>query len=161
MDYDALLVATGGMPVRLNIPGADLKNVCVLRSFADADSIIEAARRSRRAVVVGASFIGMEAAYSLRERGLEVTVVAPSQEPFETTLGRKSVRCSGVCTRTTAFVSSSARLFTASRVVTRRSGRTRQWRVYRDGYGRRRSGRAARHALSRRRRVGPIRGCRR
>lgn len=87
MDYDALLVATGGTPVRLNITGADLKNVCVLRSFADADSIIEIAQRSRRAVVVGASFIGMEAAYSLRERGLEVTVVAPSKEPFEATLG--------------------------------------------------------------------------
>lgn len=87
MEYDALLVATGGAPVRLNIPGSDLKNVCLLRSFADADSIIEIAGRSRRAVVVGASFIGMEAAYSLRERGLEVTVVAPSQEPFEATLG--------------------------------------------------------------------------
>ena len=87
MEYDALLVATGGAPVRLNIPGSDLKNVCLLRSFADADSIIETASRSRRAVVVGASFIGMEAAYSLRERGLEVTVVAPSREPFETTLG--------------------------------------------------------------------------
>jgi len=87
MEYDALLVATGGAPVRLNIPGSDLKNVCVLRSFADADSIIETASRSRHAVVVGASFIGMEAAYGLRERGLEVTVVAPSHEPFETTLG--------------------------------------------------------------------------
>ena len=87
MDYDALLVATGGAPVRLNIPGSDLKNVCVLRSFADADSIIETSKHCRRAVVVGASFIGMEAASSLRERGLEVTVIAPSQEPFETTLG--------------------------------------------------------------------------
>ena len=87
MDYDALLVATGGAPVRLNIPGSDLKNVCLLRSFADADSIIEAASHSQRAVVVGASFIAMEAAFSLRERGLEVTVVAPSQEPFEATLG--------------------------------------------------------------------------
>ena len=87
MEYEALLVATGGAPVRLNIPGSDLKNVCLLRSFADADSIIETASRSRSAVVVGASFIGMEAAYSLRERGLEVTIVAPSTEPFETTLG--------------------------------------------------------------------------
>ena len=87
MEYDALLVATGGAPVRLNIPGSDLRNVCVLRSFTDADSIIETAARSRRVVVVGASFIAMEAAYSLRERGLEVTVVAPSAEPFETTLG--------------------------------------------------------------------------
>ncbi len=87
MDYDALLVATGGAPVRLNIPGSDLKNISMLRSFADADAIIEIAGRSRRAVVVGASFIAMEAAYSLRERGLEVTVVAPSREPFEATLG--------------------------------------------------------------------------
>jgi apoptosis-inducing factor 3 len=87
MDYDALLVATGGAPVRLNIPGSDLKNICVLRSFADTDSMIEAAVRSRRAVVVGASFIGMEAASSLRQRGLEVTVVAPSREPFESALG--------------------------------------------------------------------------
>ena len=87
MDYDALLVATGGAPVRLNIPGSDLKNICLLRSFNDADSIIETAKRSRRTVVVGASFIAMEAAYSLRERGLEVTVVAPSREPFEATLG--------------------------------------------------------------------------
>lgn len=89
MDYDALLVATGGAPVRLNIPGSDLKNVCVLRSFADTDAIIEIAERSRRVVVVGASFIGMEAAYSLRERGLDVTVVAPSQEPFSVTLGNE------------------------------------------------------------------------
>ena len=87
MEYDALLVATGGAPVRLNITGSGLKNVFLLRSFADADSIIEATSRSRRAVVVGASFIGMEAAYSLRERGLDVTVVAPSHEPFEATLG--------------------------------------------------------------------------
>ena len=87
MEYDAALIATGGAPVRLNIPGSDLENVFLLRSFADADSIIEAASRSRRVVVVGASFIGMEAAYSLRERGLEVTVVAPTREPFETTLG--------------------------------------------------------------------------
>jgi NADPH-dependent 2,4-dienoyl-CoA reductase/sulfur reductase-like enzyme/nitrite reductase/ring-hydroxylating ferredoxin subunit len=87
MDYDALLVATGGAPIRLNIPGSDLKNICMLRSFADADSIIETAKRSRRAVIVGASFIGMEAASSLCERGLEVTVVAPSHEPFEATLG--------------------------------------------------------------------------
>jgi NADPH-dependent 2,4-dienoyl-CoA reductase/sulfur reductase-like enzyme/nitrite reductase/ring-hydroxylating ferredoxin subunit len=89
MTYDALLVATGGAPVRLNIPGSDLKNICVLRSFADADSLVETAKRSRRAVVIGASFIGMEVAASLCERGLEVTVVAPSAEPFEKTLGAR------------------------------------------------------------------------
>jgi NADPH-dependent 2,4-dienoyl-CoA reductase/sulfur reductase-like enzyme len=85
--YDTLLVATGGESRKLNIPGADLRNICVLRSFADADSIIEVASRSRRAVVIGASFIGMEVAYGLAELGLEVTVVAPSGEPFERTLG--------------------------------------------------------------------------
>jgi NADPH-dependent 2,4-dienoyl-CoA reductase/sulfur reductase-like enzyme/nitrite reductase/ring-hydroxylating ferredoxin subunit len=85
--YDALLVATGGAARRLNIPGSDLKNICLLRGFADADSVVETAARSSRVVVVGASFIGMEAAASLRARGLDVTVVAPSREPFESTLG--------------------------------------------------------------------------
>jgi NADPH-dependent 2,4-dienoyl-CoA reductase/sulfur reductase-like enzyme/nitrite reductase/ring-hydroxylating ferredoxin subunit len=85
--YDALLVATGGSARRLNIPGSDLKNICLLRGFNDADSIIETAGRSKRVVVVGASFIGMEAAASLRARGLDVTVVAPSREPFKSTLG--------------------------------------------------------------------------
>jgi NADPH-dependent 2,4-dienoyl-CoA reductase/sulfur reductase-like enzyme/nitrite reductase/ring-hydroxylating ferredoxin subunit len=85
--YDALLVATGGSPRRLNLPGSDLKNVCLLRGFSDADSIIETAGRSKRCVVVGSSFIGMEAAASLRQRGLDVTVVAPSREPFESLLG--------------------------------------------------------------------------
>jgi NADPH-dependent 2,4-dienoyl-CoA reductase/sulfur reductase-like enzyme/nitrite reductase/ring-hydroxylating ferredoxin subunit len=85
--YDALLIATGGSPRRLNIPGSDLRNICLLRSFSDADSVIETAGRSSRVVVVGASFIGMEAAASLRARGLDVTVVAPSREPFESTLG--------------------------------------------------------------------------
>jgi NADPH-dependent 2,4-dienoyl-CoA reductase/sulfur reductase-like enzyme len=85
--YDALLVATGGAPRRLNIPGSDLRNICLLRGFSDADSVIETAGRSKRVVVVGASFIGMEAAASLRARGLDVTVVAPSREPFEATLG--------------------------------------------------------------------------
>ena len=89
LGYDALLIATGGSPVRLNIPGSDLKNICSLRSFADADSIISLADSSSRVVVIGASFIGMEAAYSLRERGLEVTVIAPSKEPFESTLGQE------------------------------------------------------------------------
>jgi NADPH-dependent 2,4-dienoyl-CoA reductase/sulfur reductase-like enzyme/nitrite reductase/ring-hydroxylating ferredoxin subunit len=85
--YDALLVATGGEPRTLPIAGSDLKNVLVLRSFADADVIIAAAEAAKRAVVIGASFIGMEAAASLKTRGLEVTVVAPDQTPFEKTLG--------------------------------------------------------------------------
>jgi NADPH-dependent 2,4-dienoyl-CoA reductase/sulfur reductase-like enzyme/nitrite reductase/ring-hydroxylating ferredoxin subunit len=87
LGYDALLVATGGAPRSLNVPGSDLKNVFTLRGFDDADAIIGAARASSRAVVIGASFIGMEAAASLRERNLAVTVVAPDKVPFEKTLG--------------------------------------------------------------------------
>lgn len=85
--YDSLLVATGGTPRHLDVPGSDLKNVFVLRSFNDADAIIEAARHASRAVVIGASFIGMETASSLIERKLSVTVVAPGEAPFEKTLG--------------------------------------------------------------------------
>ena len=84
---DSLLIATGGTPRRLNVPGSDLKNIFVLRSFADADAIMEAAPHASHAVVIGASFIGMETAASLRERKLSVTVVAPDKVPFEKTLG--------------------------------------------------------------------------
>jgi NADPH-dependent 2,4-dienoyl-CoA reductase/sulfur reductase-like enzyme/nitrite reductase/ring-hydroxylating ferredoxin subunit len=87
LTYDSLLVATGGTPRRLNVPGSDLRNVFVLRDFSDADALIEAAKPASRAVVVGASFIGMEVAASLRERKLSVTVVAPGEVPFEKTLG--------------------------------------------------------------------------
>lgn len=85
--YTTLLVASGGVPRRLKIDGADLENVFVLRSFDNADTIIAAAERAKRAVVIGASFIGMETAFSLCKRGLEVTVVAPEAVPFEKILG--------------------------------------------------------------------------
>lgn len=87
MACDSLLIATGGEPRRLKVPGGDLDNVFVLRSFDSADSIIAATDGAKNVVVVGASFIGMEAAFSLRERGLEVTVVTPDKVPFERTLG--------------------------------------------------------------------------
>ena len=87
MECESLLIATGGEPRRLEIPGGSLKNVFVLRSFDSADRIIAAAEGSKKAVVIGASFIAMEAAFSLRERGLDVTVVAPDKVPFERTMG--------------------------------------------------------------------------
>ena len=87
LDYTAALLATGGTPSRPPVPGAGLKGVYTLRSRADADAILEQAERSACAVILGASFIGMEVAASLRERGLDVTVVGKGAAPFEKQLG--------------------------------------------------------------------------
>ena len=89
LSYDVLLLATGGTPRTLDVPGADLENVFSLRSLDDANRIIATCKDAHRAIVVGASFIGMEVAASLTERGLAVTVVAPGVVPFEKTLGER------------------------------------------------------------------------
>jgi NADPH-dependent 2,4-dienoyl-CoA reductase/sulfur reductase-like enzyme/nitrite reductase/ring-hydroxylating ferredoxin subunit len=84
---DALLIATGGLPRRLEAPGAELGGVFTLRSWSDCDAIIAALDGAASTVVVGASFIAMETAAALRERGLRVTVVAPDPVPLAAQLG--------------------------------------------------------------------------
>jgi NADPH-dependent 2,4-dienoyl-CoA reductase/sulfur reductase-like enzyme/nitrite reductase/ring-hydroxylating ferredoxin subunit len=86
--YDRLLIATGALPRVLPLPGFDLPNVFALRSLADARAIIAACGNAKSVALVGAGFIGMEAAAALRARGLAVHVVAPDAIPMERVLGR-------------------------------------------------------------------------
>lgn len=87
LEFNSLLIATGGTPRRLPFQSEAQENVFLLRSFSDSDAIIAAAEKGTRAVVIGASFIGMETASSLKTRGCDVTVVAPDKVPFEKILG--------------------------------------------------------------------------
>lgn len=76
LDYDALVLAPGARAIRPPIPGIDSPLVHTLRTVPDADAVRSLlAAGARRAVVLGAGFIGLEAAEALRERGLEVTLV--------------------------------------------------------------------------------------
>lgn len=85
LPYDTLVIATGAQPVPLPVRGRG--RALSLRSLADARRLRDAAARARSAVVVGAGFIGCEAAASLAQRGVKVTLVAPEAHPQEPRLG--------------------------------------------------------------------------
>jgi 3-phenylpropionate/trans-cinnamate dioxygenase ferredoxin reductase subunit len=85
--FDRALLATGAEPRRLSVPGAQLHGVLYLRDIGDADAIRGHAQRGGRAVVVGAGWIGAEVAASLRQTGVEVTIVEPAAVPLERVLG--------------------------------------------------------------------------
>jgi NADPH-dependent 2,4-dienoyl-CoA reductase/sulfur reductase-like enzyme/nitrite reductase/ring-hydroxylating ferredoxin subunit len=85
--FDALLIATGAEPVRLTIEGAKDTQVHYLRTFAEARAIVSKAASAKRVAVIGASFIGLEVAASLRTLGIAVNVIAPGSQPLERVMG--------------------------------------------------------------------------
>ena len=85
--YGSLLIATGADPVQLPISGTPSIPVLYLRTWTDARAIVEKLNGAKRAVVIGASFIGLEVSASLRKRGLDVDVVAPDKLPLERVMG--------------------------------------------------------------------------
>jgi nitrite reductase (NADH) large subunit len=74
-EYDRLLLATGSKPLALPVPGAALPGVISFRDLDDVETMLAATRRGARAVVIGGGLLGLEAAYGLQRRGMEVTVV--------------------------------------------------------------------------------------
>ena len=84
--FDRLLLATGADPVRLPIPGAQ-SQVLYLRTYSDSRALAARAASAKQVVVVGGSFIGLEVAASLRERGVAVHVVARERLPLERVMG--------------------------------------------------------------------------
>jgi apoptosis-inducing factor 3 len=86
-EYGTLLLATGAEPVKLPLQGSTSSQIFYLRSFSDSQNIIAKTSSAKQVVVVGASFIGLEVAASLRARGVIVHVVAPSRVPMEKILG--------------------------------------------------------------------------
>jgi NADPH-dependent 2,4-dienoyl-CoA reductase/sulfur reductase-like enzyme/nitrite reductase/ring-hydroxylating ferredoxin subunit len=86
-EFGALLIATGADPVPLNLSGAERSQVFYLRTFADSRAIVARAKTAKRVLVVGASFIGLEVAASLRTRKIAVDVVGRENVPLEHVMG--------------------------------------------------------------------------
>jgi 3-phenylpropionate/trans-cinnamate dioxygenase ferredoxin reductase component len=87
VEYDKLLLCTGGRNRRSQVPGAEMPGVYQLRAVAECDAIRRAAHPGARALIVGMGFIGSEVAASLRQLGLEVTAVLNGTAPLTAVLG--------------------------------------------------------------------------
>ena len=87
LEYQKLLIATGGRNRRLEVPGADLAGIHYLRTVAECDAIKREAVGGRHAVVVGMGFIGCEVAASLTQLGVRVTTIFPGRVPLDRVLG--------------------------------------------------------------------------
>src|SRR4029077_15973537 len=95
VEYQKVLIATGGRNRRLEVPGAELPGIHQLRTVAECDAIKREAVASRHAVVVGMGFIGCEVAASLTQLGVRVTATFPDSEPLERVLGEGGGRVVG------------------------------------------------------------------
>jgi NADPH-dependent 2,4-dienoyl-CoA reductase/sulfur reductase-like enzyme len=86
LDFDELVIATGAVPTRPDLPGVDADGIFGVQTLDDGDAVIDALRRDRpkTAVVVGAGYIGIEMAEAMVRRGLSVTVVDRGEEPMST-----------------------------------------------------------------------------
>jgi apoptosis-inducing factor 3 len=87
LNYDSALICTGGIAKPMDVPGSNLRRVFTLRSRDDAATILGSLHGLRKALIVGASFIGLEVASSLRKRGMDVTIVAPGKVPLGSQFG--------------------------------------------------------------------------
>jgi 3-phenylpropionate/trans-cinnamate dioxygenase ferredoxin reductase subunit len=87
LHYDKLLLATGSKPRRLEVPGADLDGVYYLRNVEDSERIKIDFARAKRAVIIGAGWIGLETAAAARAGGPDVTLLVSGDLPLERVLG--------------------------------------------------------------------------
>ncbi|WP_028534069.1 nitrite reductase large subunit NirB [Paludibacterium yongneupense] len=92
VSYDRLLIATGSRPVMLPLPGKDLAGVLAYRDIADTEQMIAAAACCRRAIVIGGGLLGLEAAYGLKQRGMEVDVIHLGPWLLERQLDRQAAQ---------------------------------------------------------------------
>jgi len=88
-DFDRALLATGAEPRRMEVEGAELPGVHYLRDLDDSDAIAAKLEEGKRAVVIGAGWIGAEVAASARQKGVDVTLVEHADVPLERVLGRE------------------------------------------------------------------------